>query len=55
MRKGLEDLDFLGANQRLVVDIDISEPSGRTRLQQSEEQNRASTLQGQTQGKVPFL
>ena len=55
VRKGLEDLDFLGANQRLAKDIDISEPSGRARLQQSEEQNRASTLQGQAQGKVPFL
>ena len=55
VREGLEDLDFLGANQRLAEDIDISEPSGRARLQQSEEQNGASTLHGQAQGKVPFL
>ena len=55
VREGLEDLDFICANQRLAEDIDISEPSGRTRLQQSEEPTRASALQGQTQGTIIFL
>ena len=55
VREGLEDLDLLGADQRLVEAIDISEPSGRTRLQQSEEPTRASALQGQTQGTIIFL
>ena len=50
VREGLEALDFTCANQRLAEDIDISEPSGRTRLQQSEEPTRASALQGQIQG-----
>ena len=50
VREGLEDLDFTCANQRLAEDIDISEPSGRTRLQQSEEPTRGSALQGQIQG-----
>ena len=56
VREGLEALDFTCANQRLAEFIDISEPSGRTRLQQSEEPtSRASALQGQTQGTIIFL
>ena len=55
VREALEDFDLLGADQRLVEAIDISEPSGRTRLQQSEEPTRASALQGQTQGTIIFL